>query len=57
MRFSAFSETVAIVKDRERCCLLIASIVRLGRVIICKGLTVQAMTCGAADGACAPWDS
>jgi hypothetical protein len=34
MLFSAVSETV--VKDRERCCLLIALIVRQRRVIFCK---------------------
>jgi hypothetical protein len=33
MLFLAVSESV--VKDRERCCLLIASIMRRGRVIIC----------------------
>jgi hypothetical protein len=36
-QLSAVSELV--VKDRERCCLLIALIVRRGRVIICKAPT------------------
>jgi hypothetical protein len=37
MRFKVVSESV--VKDRERHCLLIALIVRLMSVIICKDLT------------------
>ena len=35
MQFSAVSETLAIVKDQERRCLLIASIVRREGDIIC----------------------
>jgi hypothetical protein len=36
MRFSTVSKSLAVVQDRERCCLLIASIVRREREIICK---------------------
>jgi len=36
MQFSAVSETLAVVKDQERCCLLIVSIVHREGEIICK---------------------
>jgi len=38
MRFLAVSETVSVVKDRERCCFLIALIMRRDGEIICKAV-------------------
>jgi hypothetical protein len=51
MLFSAVSETLSDVKDLERCCLLIASIMRREREIICT-------TCGGAAARYSlAWDS